>query len=227
MPESSHLVLKRLPLFGGLGKKELEEVGRLVIYRKYRRNTFVFTEGEPGEALCFVKSGRVKISKTAPDGREQILHIMEPGDIFGEIVLFVGGPYPATAETVEDSEIGMIRNQDIEDLIRRNGEVALTMLKIMARRLKEAQAKIRDLALKDTPGRTAGLLLRLAQTSGVKGDEGIRVPLDLSRQELASMIGTSRETITRILCELDRQGIINLDRYEITIRDPERLKTWE
>ena len=227
MPEPGHFALKRLPLFAALGDKDLEAVGGLVVCRKYRRNTFVFTEGEPGEALCFVKSGRVKISKITPDGREQILHIMAPGDIFGEVVLFDGGPYPATAEVVEDAEIGMIRNQDIDNLIRRNGDVALKMLKIMARRLKDAQAKIRDLALKDTVGRTAGLLLRLAQTSGVKEKEGIRVPLDLSRQDLANMIGTSRETITRVLCELDRQGVIHLERSEIMIIDPERLKTWE
>lgn len=183
-------------------------------------------EGEPGEAIFFLKAGRVKISKQAEDGREHILHFIHPGEVFAEVVMFDGGPYPATAEAVEDSKVGMIRNTDMDRVTLANPGIALGMLKIMSRRLRMAQKQIQELALMDTARRMASTLLFLAAEQGVPCRDGMAIDMSLTNQDLASMIGTSRETANRILGDMRRQKAINVDRKQIVITDMKRLKTW-
>lgn len=222
--DSSVAILKRVPLFAELDENELERLAALVVFRDYPKSAFIFMEGDPGEALFFIKRGKVKIYKTTPDGREQILHFLKEGDIFAEVVLFDGGPYPATAEVMEASTIGMLRNADVEDLIRREPGIAIKILHVMSRRLREAQAHIRDIALRDMYGRVASVLYRLCQEHGTPCREGVRIDLGISRQELAGMVGTTRETVTRILSEFKRMGILHLERRGIIIRDEKKLK---
>ncbi|MEW6724504.1 MAG: Crp/Fnr family transcriptional regulator [Bacillota bacterium] len=215
--------LRRIPLFLELDDNALIILAGLIYTRRYRRNMFVFTEGEPGEAVFLVRSGRVKITKTSTDGREQILHVMGPGDVFGEAVLFDGGPYPATAEVIQCGEIAFLRNSDLEDAVRANPELAIRLIRLLNRRLKTAQNRIRDLALKDTFTRTASLLTQLAEANGLVPEAGVEVEVDLSRQDLGAMIGTSRETVTRALSELKRMKVIDLTPNGFVILDPKRL----
>jgi len=149
---------------------------------------------------------------------------MEEGDIFAESVLFVGGEYPATAEAIEDSEVIMLKNQDIENLILKNSKIALSIIKLMAKRLKNVAVIIENLALRDSIGRTASVLLTFAKERGINTKEGILLNLNLNRQDLANIVGTSRENVTRILSQMDKEGIIHLDRQKIIIKDIERLK---
>ncbi|MBZ4654315.1 MAG: transcriptional regulator, Crp/Fnr family [Peptococcaceae bacterium] len=215
--------IKKVPIFAELSEEELEMVAKLVKTRKYRKNMFIFTEGEPGEAVYFVKTGKVKISKMVEDGREHVLNIMQEGDIFGEVVLFNGGNYPATSEVIEDAEVGILRNEDLENLMRQNVDIAIDMLKIMSRRLKNASSQIRDLALKDALSRTAGLLLKLSEAFGTETEEGVVINLSLSRQELANMVGLTRETVTRVLSDLKRTKVIETDKNQITILNKRKL----
>lgn len=215
--------LKKVPIFAELSEEELEMVAKMVKTRKYRKNMFIFTEGEPGEAVYFVKTGKVKISKMVEDGREHVIHIMQQGDIFGEVVLFNGGNYPATSEVIEDAEIGVLRNEDLENLMRQNVDIAIDMLKIMSRRLQSASSQIRDLALKDALSRTAGLLLKLSEAFGTETEEGVVINLSLSRQELANMVGLTRETVTRVLSDLKRTKVIQTDKNQITILNKRKL----
>lgn len=194
--------------------------------RTYRKGRIIFVEGEPGEAVFFLKEGRVKISKQAEDGREQILHFIHPGEVFAEVVLFDGGPYPATAEAVEDSKIGLVRNTDMERITVENSGIALGMLKIMSRRLRVAQKQINELALMDTSRRMASTLLFLAHEQGIPCDGGLAIDMALTNQELASMIGTSRETANRILSDMRRQKAVRVDKKQIVITDMKRLKSW-
>lgn len=194
--------------------------------RSYRKGRIIFVEGEPGEAVFFLKEGRVKISKQAEDGREQILHFIHPGEVFAEVVLFDGGPYPATAEAVEDSKIGLVRNTDMERITVENSGIALGMLKIMSRRLRVAQKQINELALMDTSRRMASTLLFLAHEQGIPCDGGLAIDMALTNQELASMIGTSRETANRILSDMRRQKAVRVDKKQIVITDMKRLKSW-
>ncbi|MHB8918198.1 MAG: Crp/Fnr family transcriptional regulator [Desulfocucumaceae bacterium] len=218
--------LRKIHLFSFLNDDQLAEIDGLIMERTYNRSRIIFVEGEPGEAVFFLKSGRIKISKQSEDGREQILHFIHPGEIFAEVILFDGGPYPATAEAVEDSKIGMVRNSDMERITLSNPGIALGMLKIMSRRLRSAQKQINDLALMDTSRRMASTLLFLVAEQGVPCDGGIAIDMSLTNQDLANMIGTSRETANRILSDMRRQKTINIDRKQITVTDIKRLKSW-
>lgn len=218
--------LAKIPLFHDLTPEEVDTISGLARVRNYKKNMIIFMEGEPGEALYFVISGKVKISKTTEDGREQILHLLQHGDVFAEVVLIDGGPYPATAEVIETAQIGMLMNKDVENLIRSNADIAIKLLKIMSKRLRLAQRQVRDLALKDTYGRLAGMLLMLGTEHGKETEEGIRIELPLSRQELANLIGTTRETVTRILGDFKKYKCIELEKQAIILIDRAKLKTW-
>lgn len=218
--------LAKVPLFRDLSIAELQAVGQLARVRNYKKNMLIFMEGEPGEALYFVITGKVKISKATEDGREQILHILQPGEVFAEVVLIDREPYPATAEVIEAGQIGMLMNDDVENLIRRTPEIALKLLRLLSKRLRMAQIQVRDLALKDTYGRLASMLLMLGKEHGEETPQGVRIDLPLSRQELANLIGTTRETVTRALGDLKKYKCIDLDKQVITIVDENKLKTW-
>lgn len=216
--------LKKIPYFNELDDSSLEEIEKISVKKSFKKNSLIFMEGEKGEAIYFVKSGKVKISKTSPLGKEHIIRIMQSGDIFAESVLFVGGVYPATAEAIEDSEVIVLKNADIERLILNNNEIALGIIKLMAKRLQNVAVIIENLALRDSLGRTVSVLLTFAKERGIKIRDGILLELNMSRQDLANIVGTSRENVTRILSQLDREGIIELDRHKIVIKDMETLK---
>jgi CRP/FNR family transcriptional regulator len=152
--------------------------------------------------------------------------MLKDGDIFAEVVLFDQGPYPATAEAAEDSVVMVLQSRDMEELLLKQPVLAVKMLRLMGRRLRQAQLLIRDLALQDTYGRLAGLLLRFVRREGKRTREGVILELELTRQEMASMIGTSRETVARILNRFQKEGILSLDRQRILILDEGKLRDW-
>lgn len=218
--------LKRIYLFSGLNDDELAEIGALTLERRYQKGRIIFVEGEPGEAIYFLKSGLIKVSKQDGEGREHTLHYVNPGDVFAEVVLFDAGGYPATAEVVEDAAVGLIRNRDMDRVLIKNPGMTLEMLKIMARRLRNAQQQIMDLALKDTTRRLAGLLLKLAEEHGVMRNNGVLISLPLTNQELANLVGTSRETVNRILSEFRRCKAITVVKQEGIVVNRAKLETW-
>lgn len=218
--------LQKVAFFEGLSAAELDTVAYVMIERFYPKGTVLFLEGDKGEALFLILQGRIKISKASVDGRQQILQILKDGDIFAEVILFDQGPYPATAEALEDSTCWLLRSADMVKLLQNQPMLAVTLLRIMSRRLRQAQLLIRDLALHDAYGRMAGLLLQFSQREGEKTGDGVLLDLELTRQEMASMIGTSRETVTRILSRFQKDGILILDKQRIIIRDEEKLCDW-
>jgi CRP/FNR family transcriptional regulator len=218
--------LKQISVFSGLREEYLEKIHQISLLRKYGKGRIIFMEGEPGEAFFYVKSGLVKISKLSGDGREHILHILNEGHIFAEVTLFSKTEYPATAEVLEDAEIGIIKNEDLEKLIMENPGLALQLIKYLNKRLIEAHMKIRNLALYDTYGRTAQALLKLAEDYGKKSSKGIELDLNISRQELANIVGTTRETVIRALMAFKKEHSIDIDKNTITIIDPERVAEW-
>jgi len=218
--------LQKIAFFEGLSASELDTVACVMIERFYPKGTVLFLEGDKGEALFLILQGRIKISKASVDGRQQILQILKDGDIFAEVILFDQGPYPATAEAVEDSTCWLLRSADMVKLLQNQPMLAVTLLRIMSRRLRQAQLLIRDLALHDAYGRMAGLLLQFSQREGKKTRDGVLLDLELTRQELANMIGTTRETVTRILSRFQKDGILTLDKQRIIIRDEEKLCDW-
>ncbi|KKM12293.1 cAMP-binding protein [Clostridiales bacterium PH28_bin88] len=218
--------LRQVPVFQGLTEDELLEMARIVIVRRYKKNMIIFVEGEPGDGLYLVKKGKVKLSKLLEDGREKILHFLQDGDIFAEVLLFDRGPFPATAEAMEDAEIGIIRQADIEDFLRRNPGITLKILKVMSRRLRQAQLHVRDLAYMDVYARLAVTLWQLAEDHGRDTEHGRLIDIPLSQQELANLVGASRETVARIISEWKRAGVLQISRQRITVVKPEKLRRW-
>ncbi|QUH24704.1 Crp/Fnr family transcriptional regulator [Serpentinicella alkaliphila] len=216
--------LKKIPVFNGLNEEDLERISKISIYNVFQKGTVMFMEGDPGEAFYFVKSGKVKIYKTAFDGREHIFTIINEGGVFAEVTLFNNIPYPASAEVLEDSEIGMIKNKDLESLIRQNSDIALQIIKIFSKKLFQSQQKVKELALGDTYGRTAQTILKLAKEHGVETQNGIQLKLDLSRQDLANMIGTARETVSRALSQFKKDGLIDINGKKMIIKDKAKLQ---
>ncbi|MBK5225302.1 MAG: Crp/Fnr family transcriptional regulator [Thermoleophilia bacterium] len=224
--ETRKSYLRQTPIFSTLSDEELDDIVPSVVKRRLKSNTVIFHENDPAAAFYLVKSGRVKIYKVGPDGREQVLAILSEGQIFGDVPAFDGGPYPATAATMVDSEIYLLRSEDFQDLVRRYPEVALKIIRVLGQRLRQSMELVRDLSFKQVPHRLAGLLLKMSEEYGSETGEGILIDLPLSRQELADIVGTSRETITRELKKMEREGMLKVDRRLITIADRERLQTW-
>ena len=216
--------LKQVPLFGDLPTEVLQRIDAVVLERTYKKGESIFLEGEPGEGLHFVRTGRVKIVKTAEDGREHIIKFLKAGEIFAEVLLFNHLPYPAASVAVEDSRVGLIRNEDLEKLILENNALALLLIRSLSQRLLYAQQKIKELALQDVPARTAELLLRLSREQG-KRDAAGKPLLELpeSRQELAGLMGTSRETLSRTLSDFKRRKWISMEGNRIVLLQEEQL----
>ncbi|WP_027938037.1 Crp/Fnr family transcriptional regulator [Anaeroarcus burkinensis] len=216
--------LKQVPLFGDLPTEVLQRIDAVVLERTYKKGESIFLEGEPGEGLHFVRTGRVKIVKTAEDGREHIIKFLKAGEIFAEVLLFNHLPYPAASIAVEDSRIGLIRNEDLEKLILENNALALLLIRSLSQRLLYAQQKIKELALQDVPARTAELLLRLSREQG-KRDAAGKPLLELpeSRQELAGLMGTSRETLSRTLSDFKKRKWISMEGNRIVLLQEEQL----
>lgn len=218
--------LKQIPLFAGMSDDQLRQIARNSIERSYSKGSFIFHEGDPGEGFHFVISGKVKVVKSSDDGREHTIKIMQPGDLFAEVLLFTTLPYPASAIAAENSRIGVIKNSDLEKLILSNSQLALQLIKTLSQRLIYAQRKIKDLALNDVTSRTAETLASLARDHGQRNAQGhIAILLDMPRQELANLVGTTRESVTRSLSSLKRDGLIDFDGRRITIIDPQRLRS--
>lgn len=218
--------LKQISIFAELKDEFLQKIDDVSIARNYSKGKMIFMEGDPGEAFFYIKSGLVKISKLSSDGREHILHILNEGHVFAEVTLFSASDYPATAEVLEEAEIGMIKNAALEKLIIETPEISLALIKYLNKRLIEAQNKVRNLALYDTFGRTAQALVKLAEDYGKKTTTGIELDLNISRQELANMVGTTRETVIRVLSAFKKEMSIELDKSSIIIRDIEKVKQW-
>jgi CRP/FNR family transcriptional regulator len=218
--------LKQISIFSQLKEEFLQKINDVSVMRSYSKGRIIFMEGEQGEAFYYIKSGLVKISKLSSDGREHILHILNEGHVFAEVTLFNSTSYPATAEVLEAAEIGMIKNSALEKLIVENPEISLELIKYLNKRLIEAQNKVRNLALYDTFGRTAQALVKLAEDYGRKTTSGIELDLNISRQELANIVGTTRETVIRVLAAFKKEMSIELNKSSILIKDLEKVKQW-
>jgi CRP/FNR family transcriptional regulator, dissimilatory nitrate respiration regulator len=197
-----------IPLFQGLSRGEYEDLAMIVVDQVIRRGQTIFEEGEEGSGFYVILSGRVKIFKLSLDGKEQILHILTTGEPFGEVPVFAGEKFPAHAQAMEDSRVFFFPRPAFVDLVKKNPSLALNMLAVLSRRLRKLASLVEDLSLKEVPGRLAAYLLYLSE--GKKG--AVEVELDVSKNQLASLLGTIPETLSRILARLTREGFIKSNR---------------
>ena len=211
----------KIPLFEGLPENHLEGLARIVVDRKFSAGKTVFFEGQEGTGFYVVISGRVKIYKLSSDGKEQIFHIFGPGEPFGEIALFEDRKFPAYAETLEKSRILFFPRASFLNLIKKDPSLAMNMLGVLSQRLRRFTSLIEDLSLREVPGRLAAYFLYLSQRNHASDD----LALDISKGQLASLLGTIPETLSRILTRMIKAGYVQEDaRHIIRISDRKGLQ---
>jgi CRP-like cAMP-binding protein len=216
------IVLQRSPLFRGLSPAALERIAGLAVQRSYRNGEIVFSQGDPGDALYAVVTGKIRISSGAADGREIFLNIMEPGDTFGEIALLDGGTRTASATATAPSELVLIRREHFQSLLEREPAVALELLRLCGERLRWTSGLVEDAALLDAPARLAKRLISLGQLHGQRTPNG--VTLRISQEDLASFLGVSRQVVNQYLQGWKGRGWIDLGRGVVTVRDEEAIR---
>ncbi|WP_026882410.1 Crp/Fnr family transcriptional regulator [Clostridium akagii] len=216
--------IKKIPIFSQLSSEALANIVKLQNIKNYKKGIIIFHEGDAGDAFFFVKTGKVKIFKTSFDGRDITLNILGEGSIFAEVTLFNDIDYPATVEVLEDSEIGVILNKDIEKLILQNNELALEIIKILNKRLFRSQTAVKDMAFSDTYIRITKTLIDLCKRHGTTTENGIEIDASITRQDIANMVGTSRETVSRVVSALKKEGLILTNSKKIIIIDINKLQ---
>lgn len=216
--------LQNVPLFSDLDSAELEQLAGLCRHRSMPKGNVIFYEDDPGTSCYIIVSGKVKIVVTADDGREHILGVLQENDFFGEMSLIDGQSRSASAVVVEDAQMLMIQRDEFLKLLRSNPDIALKLLVTLSHRLRIADRNMESLAFLSAPGRVARLMLELAKEHGQQTAEGVTFSHTMTRQELASLAGTSRETLTRVLMDYQDRGLIHLDKNRLTIKNEAKLK---
>ena len=216
-------VLRQAPLFSALDDEAATALRGSLTESKLRRGDVLFHEGDAGDRLYIVLDGKIKLGRTSSDGRENLLAILGPGQMFGELSLFDPGPRTATATAVTDTTLIGLGNADLQPWLAEHPEVANKLLAALARRLRRTNEAMADLVFSDVPGRVAKALLDLASRFGVPTDDGLRVTHDLTQEELAQLVGASRETVNKALADFAGRGFLRLEGRAVVILDVERL----
>ncbi|MGH9357257.1 MAG: Crp/Fnr family transcriptional regulator [Terriglobia bacterium] len=223
-PESKESVLRKTQLFSRLTESEMRTLCARVSKRHFGRGEPLFSEGDPCHGLFVVATGRIRIFKLSPSGREQLLAIEGPGSSFAELPVFDGGVYPASVSALEDTEVLFISRKDFENYCREHPEVALKVLAVVGSRLRRLVGIIEDLSFTTVRQRLISLLLRLAEGSGTATKQGVRVELETTHQDLAAELGTVRELVSRNLSRLQAEGLLEVDGRTIVVKDLVGLK---
>lgn len=207
-------------LFKDLPRSQLEEIERIAVDKRFGKGDLIFSEGEEGNGFFLVCEGQVKIFKVSPEGKEQILHFFGAGEPFGEVPVFSGERFPASAEAVAETRLLFFPRKAFVDLIAANPSLALNMLALLSARLRLFTVQIENLSLKEVSGRLADYLLVLAREQG-KADA---VTLTISKGQLASLLGTIPETLSRILARMSSRNLIAVEGRQIGLLDPDGLR---
>ncbi len=215
--------LRSQPLFQGVPDEGLRTILEASHIRRVETGESFFFQEDPAEAVYLIELGQVKLLQVTADGQQVILNLASPGDFFGLIGFVAGSRYPVTAEAVSDCQARYWDRTALTRLSTSYPQIALNAMRQMAIRVSEFQGQIRTLATERVERRLARVLLRLARQVGKKVDEGVLIDLSVSRQDLAEMSGTTLYTVSRILSQWERQGLVNAGRERVTIRRPHGL----
>jgi CRP/FNR family transcriptional regulator, cyclic AMP receptor protein len=217
-------VLKAIPLFAALDQTELDSLAACAGRRGYPPGEILFSEGEPCAGLFIVVTGSVRIFKTSPNGREQVLSIDGPGSSIAELPVFDGGPYPASAAATQNSELLFISRKDFRAICLQHPDVALKVLQVVGARLRRLVGIIEELSFTTVRHRLISWILRQARSEGRNTGRGLAFTLHISHQELAAQIGTVRELVSRNIARLQAQGFVEVNGREVTVLDAEGLE---
>jgi CRP/FNR family transcriptional regulator, cyclic AMP receptor protein len=215
-------MIRRIPLFSTLTDEEFNKLDHIFITRAYRKNQVIFLEEETGHYMYLVLSGKVKVCKSGPSGKETILAIHRAGDFFGEMSLLDGKTSPATVSAIEDSKIISVSGADFHKYLMHNEKVLLQIINVLCSRLRQVwQTQSQSSSAADAKIRMG--IYNLAQKHGIRDARGIIIDLKITHQELAEMVGTSRETVTRALARLREDNIIEIIDRRMTLLNEQAL----
>jgi CRP/FNR family cyclic AMP-dependent transcriptional regulator len=214
--------IRKVPLFSTLTDEEFHSLQHVFISRSYRRNQVIFVEEETGNYMYLVLAGKVKVTKSSSSGKETILAIHKAGDFFGEMSILDGKTAPATVSAMEDSKIISVSRPDFHKYLLHNEKVLLRIIHVLCARLREVW-QTQSLSSSKAEERIRTCISELAQKHGVQDDYGTIIDLKITHQELAEMVGTSRETVTRVIAHLRKEGIIHVDQRRMTLLNPKAL----
>ncbi len=216
-------VVRKAPIFLGLDEAAATTLRSSMTLVKLRKGQSLFKEGDDGDHLFIVSSGKVKLGTKSPDGRENLLMILGPGDMFGDLSLFDSGPRTATATAVTETKLLSLGQDKVIPWVKEHPEVSLHLLARLASRLRRTNEVVGDLVFADVPGRVAKALIDLGVKFGEKREEGLFVNHDLTQEELAQLVGASRETVNKALADFAQRGWLRLEARSVMILDYERM----
>jgi len=217
-------VLMRAPLFEALDDDSAAALRAGITIVELARADRLFEEGASGDQLYVILDGKIKLTRAAADGRENLLSVLGPGEMFGELSLFDPRPRTASATAVTDSRLAALAHDDLRSWLTGRPDVALHLLQALARRLRRANDVMADLVFTDVPGRVAKNLLDLADRFGTVQEDGLQVNHDLTQEELAQLVGASRETVNKALADFAARGWLQLAAKSVLLIEPERLR---
>ena len=225
MIENSELVeiIHRAPLFMALDDDSASALRKSMDEVRLTRGQTLFSEGDQAERLYVIGEGKIKLGTVSADGRENLLSILGPGDMFGELSLFDLKPRASTASAVTDARLFSLGNDYLRELLRVRPEVSFYLLQSLAQRFRRVSEIVEDLVFSDVPGRVAKALIQLSGRFGKPTDEGLHVNNDLTQEELAQLVGASRETVNKALADFAGRGWLRLEARSVIILDEERL----
>jgi len=216
-------VIRKAPLFTALDDAASASLLASMVSVKIPKGTILFAEGDGGEQLYVIAEGKLKLGTSSGDGRENLLSILGPGEMFGELSLFDPGPRTSTATAVTDAKLLSLGQEKLLPWLVDNPKVSLQLLASLAQRLRRTNEAVGDLVFSDVPGRVAKALIDLGERFGKKTDEGLYVHHDLTQEELAQLVGASRETVNKALADFAGRNWLKLDGRAVLITDFERL----
>lgn len=216
--------LKRIALFHGLTESELTGLSADFVSRQFRQGDMIFLQGDPGQSLYLIESGRVRIYVQEDSGHETSVIYYSTGDIFGELSVIDGLPRSASATALDDTVVLMLSRDRLRAHLRTMPQLAHNFMQALSVRVRYSTLQVGSRTLLDVPARLARKLLETAQLHGAVAADGVRLNVTLTQSELASLIGATRESINKALAHLKREGVIRIDQNQITILDPDALR---
>lgn len=216
--------LKSIPIFSGLDQDSLDTIERLLTKKHYKKNNLIIFEDDRGLNLFIISKGRVKISRISDEGGEAILAILGEGEFFGELSVIDGLSRSATVTSLDDVELLVMKREDFIEVLKKHSQVSIFLLKELAGRIRKSDAQIKSLSLRNARGRVATTLIRLAEDIGRIKDGKVTIPELPLQRDLANIAGTSRETISRVIAGLEKEGYCYKKTNSLVFDDFERFK---
>ncbi|GAB47548.1 Crp/Fnr family transcriptional regulator [Mobilicoccus pelagius] len=217
-------VVRTAPLFAALDDADVSALQASMSTTRLSRGEVLFREGEQGDRLYVIEDGKVKLGRTSSDGRENLVAILGPGEMFGELSVFDPGPRNATATAVAETRLLGLGNEGLQQFLLERPAVAQSLLAALAKRLRRTNDSLADLVFTDVPGRVAKALLDLSERFGKPTEDGMLVAHDLTQEELAQLVGASRETVNKALADFAGRGWLRLEARAVVLIDIERLR---